>query len=219
MKNIYKRFIYSGLLFILIFILFTCTVQIIDLQTVSATSTRIGFATINKFIHSTFGVHMNLYILTDYLSILPLFVCLSFAFIGIYQMIKRKSIFKVDSDILFLGIYYITVVISFIIFEYFPVNYRPILIDGCLEASYPSSTTLLVISVMNTFIFQLKRRIFKRNNSIITIFFMIFTVFIVGARLISGVHWFTDIIASIILSIGLFNIYKGIVLYYDKKEA
>lgn len=40
-----------------------------------------------------------------------------------------------------------------------PVNYRPVLIEGRLEASYPSSTTLLVVSVMPTLMFQAYRRV------------------------------------------------------------
>jgi undecaprenyl-diphosphatase len=38
----------------------------------------------------------------------------------------------------------------------------------------------------------------------------------VVARLISGVHWFTDIIGGLILSAGLVTIYYGSVLYTKK---
>ena len=34
----------------------------------------------------------------------------------------------------------------------------------------------------------------------------------VAGRLVSGVHWVTDIIGACFLSIGLFNIYKAVVL-------
>lgn len=134
-------------------------------------------------------------------------------------MIKRKSLSKVDQDIMILGIYYLIVIMTFTIFEIIPVNYRPILIEGKLEASYPSSTTLLVLSVMPTFVEQIRRRLnnvrVQKILSIVTIFYMIFMV---GGRLISGVHWFTDIVGSVLFSAGLFCIYKAIIMKIIKEN-
>ncbi len=108
---------------------------------------------------------------------------------------------------------------TFTIFEIIPVNYRPILIEGKLEASYPSSTTLLVLSVMPTFVEQIRRRLnnvrVQKILSIVTIFYMIFMV---GGRLISGVHWFTDIVGSVLFSAGLFCIYKAIIMKIIKEN-
>ena len=124
-----------------------------------------------------------------------------------------------DYDIFLLGMYYIVVIAGYLIFEMIPINYRPILIEGRREASYPSSTTLLVLSVMPTLLFQMRRRLqneaFKRVIGAMT---MLFTVFMVIGRLICGVHWFTDIVGSVLLSVGLFFIYKGIVLMKDCME-
>ena len=100
-------------------------------------------------------------------------------------------------------------IVEYLIFEMFPINYRPILIDGRMEASYPSSTTLLVLSVMPTLVFQTKRRansvIFKKC---ISMFSMLFSAAMVIGRLVSGVHWFTDIVGALLLSVGLFYLYK-----------
>ena len=124
-----------------------------------------------------------------------------------------------DYDILVLGIYYIVVILGYLIFEMIPINYRPILIEGFLEASYPSSTTLLVLSVMPTLRFQVNRR---RNNSVIkrvvSICTILFSIFMVIGRLIAGVHWFTDIVGGILLSTGLFYIYKAVVLSKDNEK-
>lgn len=124
-----------------------------------------------------------------------------------------------DYDIIFLGIYYVIVIFGYLIFEMIPINYRPILIEGVMESSYPSSTTLLVLSVMLTVIFQTNRRIenvmVKKTICILT---SIFSIFMVVGRLIAGVHWFTDIVGSIMLSVGLFCIYKAVVLMCCKKE-
>lgn len=134
---------------------------------------------------------------------------------GFVQLIKRKSLLKVDRDVIFLGIYYAAVIFGYLIFEMIPINYRPILIDGMLEASYPSSTTLLVLSVMPTLVYQVNRRstnlLFRRCVSVMSI---IFSTFMVIGRLVAGVHWFTDIVGAVILSTGLYCLYKSIVLLF-----
>ena len=161
---------------------------------------------------------MTIYTVTDWLGLIPLFVCAIFGGIGFVQLVKRRSLFKVDYDIIFLGIYYVIVIFSYLIFEMIPINYRPILINGCMETSYPSSTTLLVLSVMPTLIFQVNRRlenvVVKKT---ICILVSIFTAFMVIGRLVSGVHWFTDIVGSVMLSAGLFYVYKAAVLLCDKE--
>lgn len=142
-----------------------------------------------------------------------------FAGIGFYQLVKRKSFFKVDSDILVLGVYYVVVIICYLLFEAIPINYRPILIDGVMEASYPSSTTLLVITIMPTLIEQVNRRVKSTMVcKIIGVVSLVFSIFMVFGRLISGVHWFTDIVGSLLLSAGLFYVYKGLVLMLLNKE-
>ena len=218
MKTKRKRLLISGVAFIGIFAVWTWLVQIVDVQAVGANGTEIGFAMLNTRFHSLTGVNMPLYTLTDWLGLVPIYVCMFFCGVGFLQLIKRKSLLKVDFDIIILGIYYVTVIFGYLVFEMIPINYRPILINGFLEASYPSSTTLLVLSVMPTLAFQANRRLknalFKR---LINSFSIIFSVFMVVGRLISGVHWFTDIIGSIFLSMGLFCAYKGIVsLAYGK---
>ena len=116
---------------------------------------------------------------------------------------------RVDPDIVLLGFYYILVILAYLVFEMIPINYRPILISGSLEASYPSSTTLLVLSVMPTLKFQLDRRAEKPLIRTVTgIFVIAFSSFMVIGRLISGVHWATDIIGAVFLSIGLFLLYR-----------
>ena len=162
---------------------------------------------------------MTIYTITDWMGLIPLFVCMIFGGIGFAQFVKRKSLFKVDCDIIFLGIYYIIVIFGYLIFEMLPINYRPILIEGFMEASYPSSTTLLVLSVMPTLIFQVNRRLENvAVKKIICILTIIFSAFMVIGRLFSGVHWFTDIVGSIMLSTGLFCIYKAVVLLCYNEE-
>ena len=159
---------------------------------------------------------MSLYVITDWLGLVPFFVCLCFVILGLIQWIKRKSIFNVDRSIIILGVFYMAVIITYILFEIVVINRRPVLIDGYLESSYPSSTTMLVMSVMPTASMQLSLRI--KNNKLkhmITIIIWSFVAFMVVGRLISGVHWLTDILGGTLLSSGLVMIYYSIT--YTKK--
>ena len=212
------RFI-SGLIFITLFIMWTLAVVSVDVKPVGVNGTSVGFATLNTWFHNLTGVNMTLYNIIDWAGLVPIFICMFFGLVGLVQLIKRKSLLKVDLDIIALGIYYIIVISSYIIFEMIPINYRPILINGFLECSYPSSTTLLVLSVMPTVIFQSNKRLqnpkIKKTTMFITI---VFSLFMVIGRLVSGVHWLTDIIGSCFLSAGLFYIYKSVVLLKNNRS-
>ncbi|MBR3789078.1 MAG: phosphatase PAP2 family protein [Clostridia bacterium] len=213
MKKNEKMTLCSGIVFIVFFIVWTILILTIDVRPVGVNDTNVGFATLNTWFHNLTKVNMTLYNITDWAGLVPVFICMVFGFIGLIQLIKRKSLLKVDFDIIALGIYYIIVISGYIIFEMIPINYRPILINGFLECSYPSSTTLLVLSVMPTLNFQSE---IKLKNSkmklIIRVITIVFSLFMVIGRLVSGVHWFTDIIGSCFLSAGLFYIYKATVL-------
>lgn len=219
MKKNGKRVLFIGSILVVAFAVWTALIQIVDVQPIGQNGTDIGFASFNHWFHKLTGVHMTIYTITDWLGLIPLFVCMIFGVIGMVQLIKRRSLFKVDYDIIFLGMYYIIVIFSYLVFEMIPINYRPILIEGFMEASYPSSTTLLVLSVMPTLIFQVNLRL--KNVSVkkmICILTSIFSVFMVIGRLVSGVHWFTDIVGSVLLSAGLFCIYKAVVMLCYKPE-
>ena len=160
---------------------------------------------------------MAIYTITDWLGLVPIFICLCFGALGFVQMVKRRSLLRVDSDIMILGVYYVIVIAFYLIFEMIPINYRPVLIEGRLEASYPSSTTLLVLAVMPTLIFQVDRRaVIPPVKKVTAIFAIAFSAFMVIGRLISGVHWATDIVASVLLSAGLFMLYKSAVMYTER---
>ena len=219
MKERSKKLLFTGILLIVVFAIWTLLIQVVDVQPIGQNGTNIGFATFNIWFHELTGVHMAIYTMTDWMGVIPIFVCMIFGGIGLGQWIKRRSLLKVDRDILFLGIYYVIVIFGYLIFEMIPINYRPILIEGVMEASYPSSTTLLVLSVMPTLTFQMKRRM--KNMTVckmLSVLTILFSSFMVVGRWICGVHWFTDIIGSIILSTGLFFVYKGIVLSSSSKN-
>ena len=190
------------------FVMWTVAIRFVDVQAIGPQESSVGFATINQFVHNLTGVHMSLSTITDWLGLVPLMFVMGFGALGLLQWIKRKHLLKVDYSILVLGGFYIVVMAVYVLFEMLVVNYRPVLIGGILEVSYPSSTTMLVMCVMPTAIMQfnarIKNGILKRwVSSAITVFI----AFMVIGRLVSGVHWFTDIVGGALLSAGLVMLY------------
>lgn len=218
MKKSEKKNLLIGSIFLAMFAVWTALIQSVDVQPLGQNGTSIGFATFNCWFHHFTGVNMAIYTITDWMGLVPVVICLIFAGIGLVQLIKRRSLFRVDADIMILGVYFVIVFLAYAIFEMIPINYRPILIEGIMEASYPSSTTLLVLSVMPVLIEQIQRRLSGIGvKRIITIAAIAFSVFMVTGRLISGVHWFTDIVGGVLLSAGLFTVYKAVVMLTIKK--
>lgn len=210
MRKQEKQYLRAGSFLLVLFALWTVLVQRVDVHPMGQTGTAVGFAALNGWVHGMTGVHLWLYTLTDWLGLIPVFVCLLFGAVGAVQLFTRKDLRKVDLDILLLGVYYVLVVVCYLVFEQVPINYRPILIEGRMEASYPSSTTLLVLSVMPTLVLQGRRRLTSRTvQRWVTGCSMVFSVFMVVGRLISGVHWLTDIVGSVLFSMGLFCLYRA----------
>ena len=203
-----KKRLVLGASLVVAFVLCTILVCFVDVRAIGPEGSSVGFAALNGFVHELTGVNWFLYTITDWLGIVPIAVALGFAILGLVQLIKRKSLWKVDHSILALGVFYIVVMAAYIFFEVVVINYRPTLIDGYLEASYPSSTTMLVMCVMPTAAMQLNVRIKNtvlRRFAVIAI--VVFTAFMVIGRLLSGVHWITDIIGGALLSAGLVTMY------------
>lgn len=207
-----KRTFLTALAFLGAFALWTALIQLVDVRPIGPEGTKVGFAALNGCFHSLTGVHMGLYTLTDWLGLVPIGCMLGFAILGFTQLVRRKSLWKVDRSILALGVFYLLVLAAYLGFEEYVVNYRPVLMDGRMEASYPSSTTLLVLCVMPTAAMQLKDRITRPGlRRGICILLDIFSVLMVAGRLVSGVHWLTDIVGGVLLSVGLVLLYRACV--------
>lgn len=208
MKKETRKYLWLGIGFLVTFGLWTLAVHTIDIQAVGPQNSEVGLATVNGWVHRVTGVHMMLYTITDWLSLIPVLFILMFGIVGIVQWIQRRKLSNVDHSILALGGFYVAVMAAYVFFEIVAVNYRPVLIEGVLEVSYPSSTTMLVMCVMLSAMIELRDRI--RNKTVrcsITAAILGFTMFMVIARLLSGVHWITDIIGGALLSTGLVWIY------------
>ena len=211
MKNTDKKKFIVGAGFLAAFVLWTVLVSFVDVRAIGPNGSSVGFAALNGYVHELTGVNFPLYTITDWLGFVPIGVAFGFAILGLVQWIKRKSLLKVDRSLLALGGFFMVVLAAYLFFEIVVINYRPVLLGGYLEASYPSSTTMLVMCVMPAAMIQLHARIendvFRRC---VMISIAVFIVFMVIGRLVSGVHWLSDIIGGALISTGLVIIYASV---------
>ena len=214
-----KKILFLGISLICLFILWTALLTLLDRAPIGPNGSSVGFAKLNGYFHELTGVNMTLYTITDWLGIIPVLFALGFAILGLFQLVKRKSLLKVDRTLLLLGGFYLAVITVFIVFEKIVINYRPVLIEGVLEVSYPSSTTLLFSTVIPTAISELDSRIKHRHARLIVSFSIgAMAIFGVVGRVLSGAHWITDIIGGILVSSGLVLIYLASKSYFIKSE-
>lgn len=206
-----KRNIIISTTLITLSILFTLLVKVVDVQQIGVEGTSIGFATINQFVFKTLKENELWYNITEILGLVALATVAIYGLIGLTQVIKRKSILKVDKEIIALGIFYVVVIGIYILFEKVIVNYRPVLIDGIKEASYPSSHTLMTICLCISAVIINKKLFNNKITKYANLLLLVIMSTTVIGRLLSGVHWFTDIIGGILISTALLTTFYTII--------
>ena len=205
----------------LIAVVFTVLVKIVDVGFVSSTGSLVGFSSVNIPFSQKFGFNPIFYKVSEVLGYLIFLVIAVFAFIGCYQLIKRKSLMKVDKDLYALAITYVFTFALYIFFDkVLVINLRPIIMAGesIEEPSFPSSHTLLDVSVLGTAISEcgkIRKKSFRVSLVIVLAILMGATVL---SRLFSGVHWVTDIVAGILWGEVMMTLYQLFSTLLAKEE-
>ena len=208
-----------GLSLIVLFIIYTILVKLVDVKDTGLENSVVGFSTINFAVRDLVKVNFTLYDITDWAGVFAVLVGVCFAVVGVVQLINRKNIKKVDGEILLLGAFYVVTFIVYLAFEFIKINFRPVLIEGVLETSYPSSTTMLALCFIPTAIFEINRLIKNKTLKVsLSIILWAITALMVIGRILSGVHWITDIIGGIIISGGLVITYLALRDKISKKK-
>lgn len=214
-SRLQKNFVITGVLFAL-FIIFTILVMNVDVQPVGPENSKVGFASLNQFIHDSVGEREFWYQVSKYAGMLPILTALCFVALGAKQLVQGRSFFKVDIVVILMGFYYVLVGIVYVLFEVVVINYRPVIRDAAdgLEASYPSSHTILAVCIMSAAILYAGKRIRDRRirNAVTAVSVVVMLVVVVG-RFLAGVHWFTDIIGGLVLSAALVMLYYSVLQY------
>ena len=200
-----KKYARLSIIFFIISIVFTILLTIVDVKSLGV-DRKVGFSTINDML--TFSYNETIYKITEVLGYVALLIPVVYACIGLLQLIKKKSFKGINRELYVLAIGYSVVLLVYVIFEHVVINYRPVILDGELEASYPSSHTLMSLFFCISAII-LNNKLFKDKTKLINIGLLILSLSIVIGRYISGVHWFTDILGSIFISTTLLCAFKS----------
>ena len=207
-----KKVVAAGLC-ILLFLVLILLVKTVDVQAIGPEETSVGLAGINGAVHETTGVRMLWYKITNYLGILSILTAVCFACLGLYQLIRRRSLKKVDREILVLGGLYVVLAVVYVFFEFVVISERPIIMPGDehVEASFPSAHTLLSFVILGSAMIVLGKYVPNRRlcGLLQGVLGVLLFVSVFG-RLLSGVHWFTDILGSIFLSAALLLLFAGV---------
>jgi len=222
-----KKFTYIGIGLMAAAVLFTIMVAGIDVRPIGPNESSVGLAGLNiafaeaffSDVPGVYTINRVLYGISEFGGILAIVTAVCFAVLGVYQLVKRKKIFRVDYCVLSMGVLYVIVGILYVVFDKFAVNMRPVLeADGTLESSFPSSHTLLAVCVFVPAIFAIGRVIEDRRISfVISTILAFLAVVVVICRLFCGVHWLTDMIGGALYSSALVSVYIGANLIYELK--
>ena len=207
-----NKFYKISIAFLAAFCILTLFVMTVDVQAIGPQGSSVGLATINGAANKLFGSHRFFYILTEAIGYFALLVCVAFGCVGAVQLFKGKSLEAVDKKIIALGIFYIIVIAIYFAFSKIPINYRPMLeSDLSLEPSYPSSHSVLALCVYITACLQdaFKKLFGKYEKTCRILIGMVLPVIMLVGRLLSGIHWFTDILGAALLSMALVCAYRG----------
>lgn len=219
MKKFNKSLI-VGLSLFVAFVIFTILVKVADVAVIGPLDSKIGLSTINKAVFDCFGQSKACHYVSEVFIYLSVVIGLFFAVKGFVQLIKRKSISKVDYNILILGIFYAVLVAVYLIFEFVVVNYRPVLVDGELKASYPSSHTILALFLIGSGVLQLHRfyDISKTKLVAVDVVSIVLVVILIVTRLLSGMHWLTDIVGGVLIALALVFVCDGVLVNAKSKH-
>ena len=205
----------SGGLFLLLILL----LRTVDIQAVGPAGTSVGLASLNNGFHTGIGVHPFWSTVSNILGIIAIASAAGWALLGALPLIREKSLKKADPNLILLGILFLVTILIYLFFNLVTVNARPVLMknETVPEASFPSSHVMMIlvamlgsIKMLNHYVRNLEQR---RLFQLICWFVLIFSVF---ARMLSGVHWFTDIIGGILIAICLFSLFS-IALQYIRQ--
>ena len=225
MKKNYEEKIKNDILMaaitLICFIVYTILVKTVNIGQIEGAASEVGFMDFNKIFFNAFGFNELFYKLSKYLGFMVFVVVIFFVLMGAFQLFTRKSLKKVDPEIYGLAGFYAAVFFMYILFEKLVINYRPVIVDADegLEASFPSTHTMLAICIFSSGIVMLNRYVKNETlRMILTIVFASLGILIVVFRFLSGVHWATDIIGGILLSAFLFSLFVLTINYIDSKK-
>lgn len=178
-----------------------------------AETATIGLAGLNLKVSEWLGFRNVFYEITEILGYVEIAVAVCIFLLAVYQLVTRKSVRKMDREVIAMMVPYALIVIFYVLFERISPNFRPVLLEEGLEMSFPSTHTVLGVGIMVTAEAFFARHF--RNNTFMGKWMpwicRIISVTTVFCRTMSGVHWATDILGGLILAFAIAFVYDGLI--------
>ena len=208
-----KKTLYGALSGIMLIIILVFIVLLKKVNVGTNGDKNIGLSKINLAIYNSLGTNKIMDIISTIILAMAGALALFFVVIGIIEVVKRKKLEMLDNSIKALALVYVITGWIYLIFDYILViNYRPT--TECISSSpsFPSTHTMLILMIFLTGITVLEGLIKnKKLLYFVEIGFGLLGILAIVTRMLSGKHWFTDIIAGILFAIMLYFFHKFII--------
>ena len=217
MKKLINLKVILGFVFLFLFIILILLLNV-DKDYITPTG-KVGLSSFNDMVDYKYNKGWQ--ILADVFLYLGIALVAILAIYGLYELIKRKSLFKVDKYIIVIGAFFIISIILWLLFDkVVTINYRPILVDGEKESSFPSTHTFVCVFIyMSAYTVVKKLLNNKIYNEIVLSLAIVIVIFTAVSRILSGMHYLTDVMGGVFLGLSLYFICDGIITIIDKKEV
>lgn len=205
-----------------LFIIWTILVKTVDVQYISNIG-FLGFYNLNISVNEKIqAMNVGLFDnVSDVLLFISLATIIPFAVVGVVQLIKNKSLKKVDPVLYIMLLGYVLMLAGYFIFEIMNVNASPVSTPEKIKPSYPSSHVLAFLSlsfIALTGLFHFVD-LEKQFKIVFIVCFALADVCMVVTRLLSGQHYLTDIIGGILLSASVITIVYGVYKLLNVENA
>ena len=208
------KFLITTILLLMLTIFFIVTLKLVDVKPIGPQETRVGYATLNKAVFDKVGTSSLWLDVTKYMGYGCLAVAGLFTVLAVIQLIRRWSLSAVDRHFKGVIVLYLAVLVVEALFRYLVINRRPVLLPGetVPAPSFPSTHTMIACVAMGSAVMMIDYYVENSLAQALLQFFCILCMIIlVGGRLLAGVHWLTDIIGGILISLVLLTTYRGYV--------
>ncbi|MBQ0071593.1 MAG: phosphatase PAP2 family protein [Spirochaetales bacterium] len=195
----------AAFLFLLLLLCF------VDRGHIGAMGTEVGLSSINGFFFKTFGRSDLFDKLSDVVFLLTFLYPAFFGVMGIVELIQKKDLKKVHKSLLAFIPVFVLLVVLYLLFTKVSPNYRPVLTEEGLEESFPSSHVMVSIMFSLTGLTMFRDFHFKLNSAIsktVETAAFVLPCLVAVFRLLSGMHWFTDVLGGIFLGAFLVQLHR-----------
>ena len=157
--------------------------------------------------------------ITNIILILSIILILFFLGLGVYELIKKRSIKKVDPRLTWLPLPLALMTLTYFLFDkVWILNVRP---NGSGEPSFPSTHVMVVTTIFFVVTIILPKYIKNKTTRLIIEIIMAIMISLTAVgRVMSGMHWVADVLGAIVFGFLFSEIYYYIVSNKkDKKKA